>query len=210
MLSLPSFFASAAVVALLELLTFCIFNGIGYFPFAYIGDASDCPDVGYFAFDKTFPSYRYFRLRKRGPVIRLASAFTCQHYTSRADRQASVRYHKSYLLKVAVCILELPCCQAHLIGIRIGSRCFCCSAESEITRRVQRIADGHIIARYLVLFPVVKLRVLMARNRYNYFFCTFRNQRACLRSSRCCSCSSGTVHLQYIRWYWLLPLRLHR
>ena len=67
-----------AVVARLELFTFSIFDGIGYFPFAYIGDTSRCPDVSYFAFDKTVSLYRYSRFRKRGPVIRLASAFTCQ------------------------------------------------------------------------------------------------------------------------------------
>ena len=67
-----------AVVALLELFTFGIFDGIGYFPFAYIGDTSRCPDVSYFAFYKTVFLHRYSRLRKRGSIVRLASAFTCQ------------------------------------------------------------------------------------------------------------------------------------
>ena len=173
-----------AVVARLELFTFGIFDGICYFPFAYIGDTSSCPDVGYFAFYKTFPRYRYFRLRKRGPVIRLASAFTCQHYTSRADRQASVLYGKLYIRKVLIRIPELPCCQAHLIGTCIGSRCFCCSAECEVICCVQRIADGHIIALCLVLFPVVKFCSLMASDYYRNLLGGGCDRQLAVRSPR--------------------------
>ena len=85
-------------------------------------------------------------------------------HVNRIDGLVTISHIEGHNREVGVCICKLFRGQAHVRGTGIRAGSFCCTAEGEISFRVERIADLNIIPADTVFGSVIILSVVMAGN----------------------------------------------
>ena len=101
------------------------------------------------------------------PLIIVSDDGDCR--VDRIDRLVAVSHFEGDLGEVGVLVLELFFRQAHVCGARNGLRRFSCSGEVEVSFRIQRVADLHIVAADFVLAGVVVNRAGVTGDGHNHF-----------------------------------------
>ena len=104
-------------------------------------------------------------------VVRLSVRMARDRNNHRVKRQnlhPAVRHNEGHIGEVGILILEVADRQTHVR--RADFRAFRrrVAAECEVSYRVQRVIDLHVVAGYFMFLTVVRLSVRMARDRYDH------------------------------------------
>ena len=109
---------------------------------------------------------RYALLAAR-VCLRIIVARDRHRHVNRVDLLVTVR-NAECNIEIRIVVRKLGSCQAHIRRANVCPGCFRCTTESEIRRRVQRVADCYIITGHRMLIAIIIYNTLLSFYCYCY------------------------------------------